>query len=164
MLPAVWTVGIVLAVIAATDRRAWSSLILIVIVLVQTALSENILSDRLSQIAVRPAIDLCGGLLSLSLVVPRERWTFIMPTAFSLMMLAHGAFWFSRSLGYDLWLPYAHTLNALLIAQLTGLAWPGGGRAIERASSYMGSWLSSRGIMDRGRLGGCRGGETKRNV
>lgn len=164
MLPAVWTVGIVLAVIAAMDRRAWSSLILIAIVLVQTALAELILSDRLSQLAVRPAIDMCAALLSLSLVIPRERWTLIMPATFSLMLLVHGAFWLSRSLGYDFWLPYVYTQNALWIAQLTGLAWPGGGRAFERASSYMGSRLSSRRAMDCRRPSSGRDGPTGKRV
>lgn len=153
MILAVWTVGIVLAVIAATDRRAWSSLTLIALVLVQTALAETIITDRLTQLSVRPMIDLCVGWISLSLVVPRERWTFIMPATFAIMMLAHGAFWLARSFGYDLWLPYVYTQNALWIAQLAGLAWPGGGKAYGRASSYLGSWMSFGGRLDLSRTG-----------
>ena len=164
MLPAVWTVGIVLVVIAAMDRRAWSSLTLIAIVLVQTALAELIISDRLSQLAVRPAIDMCAALLSLSLVVPRERWTFIMPATFSLMLLVHGAFWLSRSVGYDLWLPYVYTQNALWVVQLTGLAWPGGGKVIGRASSYLGSRVRFRRAVDCRRSSGCRDGSFKKRV
>lgn len=164
MIQAVWTVGIVLAAIAALDRRAWSSLILIAVVLVQTALAEHILSDRLSQLALRPAVDMCAALLSLSLVTPRERWTLIMPASFSLMMLAHGAFWLSRSLGYDLWLPYVYTQNALWIVQLTGLAWPGGGKAIGCASHYLGAWLPSRGAVDCRSAGRCCDGSTEESV
>lgn len=135
MLEAVWTVGIVLAAIAAMDRRAWPSLALLALVLVQTAISDALLRDIVAQLAMRPFIDLAAGALSLGLVT-RERWTAIMPATFSLMLLCHGAFWFARSLGVDLWLPYVHAQNALLIAQLIGLAWPSGGNLVGIAGAW----------------------------
>lgn len=135
MLEAVWTVGIVLSAIAAMDRRAWPSLALLALVFVQTAISRAMLDDILSQLAMRPFIDLSAGVLSLGFVT-RERWTRIMPATFSLMLLCHGAFWFARSLGVDLWLPYVHAQNALLIAQLIGLAWPSGGNLVGIAGAW----------------------------
>ena len=153
MLQAVWTVGIVLAAVAVMDRRAWPSLALLALVFIQTAISDAMLPDILSQLAMRPFIDLSAGLLSLGLVT-RERWTHIMPATFSLMLLAHGAFWFARSLGIDLWLPYVHAQNALLIAQLIGLAWPSGGTLV----GSVGSWY--RGVCDGwGRPSGMGSGE-----
>jgi hypothetical protein len=143
MLQAVWTVGIVLAAIAAMDRRAWPSLALLALVFVQAAISNVMLRDVLSQLAMRPAIDLAAGVLSLGLVT-RERWTLIMPAMFALMMLGHAAFWMARGNEIDLWLPYAHSQNALLIVQLIGLAWPSGGRLVGRVGSWIGDLLASR--------------------
>lgn len=91
MLEAVWTVGIVLAAIAAMDRRAWPSLALLALVLVQTAISDAMLRDVIAQLAMRPFVDLAAGVLSLGLVT-RERWTRIMPATFSLMLLSHATF------------------------------------------------------------------------
>lgn len=136
MLQAVWTVGIVLAAVAVMDRRAWPSLALLVLVFVQTAISDAMLTDALSELAMRPFIDLAAGFLSLSLVT-HERWTRIMPATFSLMLLSHGAFWFARSIGVDLWLPYVHAQNALLIAQLMALCTPSGGKVVRVASDLL---------------------------
>ena len=149
MLQAVWTVGIVLAVIAATDRRARPMLALIALVLVQTALCEALLRDRLVEIAIRAPIDLSAGLLSLNLV-QREKWSLAIPAIFSVCLLVHAAFWLSYANGVDVWYDYAYTLNVLFLLQLACLAWPGGGQLIGRASAYMGL---------RGSLGGrvaCR--------
>lgn len=143
MLQAVWTVGIVLAVIAAMDRRAWPSLALLALAFVQTAISDVMLREVLSQLAMRPAIDFSAGVLSLGLVT-RQRWTFIMPATFALMMLAHAAFWMARGNGIDLWLPYVHAQNALLIVQLIGLAWPSGGRLVGLVSSRISDLLAYR--------------------
>lgn len=143
MFEAVWTVGIVLTAIAVMDRRAWSSLTLLGLVLVQTAISEAVLSDVLTQLAMRAPIDLAAGVLSLGLVT-RERWTLIMPATFSLMMLWHSAYWLARGNGIDLWLPYVHAQNALLIVQLIGLAWPSGGRLVGRVGSQLGDLLAAR--------------------
>lgn len=149
MLQAVWTVGIILAVIAATDRRAWPSLALLALVLVQTAIAEAMLTDRLIEIAMVVPVDLAAGLLSLGLVT-RERWTLIMPATFSLMLLGHGGFWLARLSGIDLWLPYVHAQNAILIAQLVGLCWPGGGRLIGIARDWFSnlrlSWREPAGV------------------
>lgn len=143
MLQAVWTVGIVLAVIAAMDRCAWPSLALLALVFVQAAISDVMLRDVLSQLAMRAPIDLAAGVLSLGLVT-RQRWTLIMPATFSLMMLAHAAFWMARSNGIDLWLPYVHAQNGLLVAQLIGLAWPSGGRLVGLVGSRIGDILAYR--------------------
>lgn len=143
MLQAVWTVGIVLAVIAAMDRRAWPSLALLALVFVQAAISDVMLRDVLSQLAMRPAIDFAAGVLSLGLVT-RERWTLIMPSTFALMMLAHAAFWLARGNGIDLWLPYVHAQNALLVIQLIGLTWPSGGRFVGLVSSRIGDIFAYR--------------------
>lgn len=137
MIQAVWTVGIVLAVIAATDRRARPMLALIALVLVQTALCDALLRDRLVEIAIRAPIDLSAGLLSLNLV-RREKWSMAIPAIFSVCLLVHAAFWLSYSNGVDVWYDYAYTLNVLFLLQLACLAWPGGGQLIGRASAYMG--------------------------
>ena len=137
MLQAVWTVGIVLAVIAATDRRARPMLALIALVLVQTALCDALLRDRLVEIAIRAPIDLSAGLLSLNLV-RREKWSLAIPAIFSVCLLVHAAFWLSYYNGVDVWYDYAYTLNVLFLLQLACLAWPGGGQLIGRASAYMG--------------------------
>lgn len=150
MLQAVWTVGVVLAVIAATDRRARPMLALIALVLVQTALCDAMIGDRLTEVAMRAPIDLSAGLLSLNLV-RRERWSMAIPAIFSVCLLVHAAFWLSYYNGVDVWYDYAHTLNVLFLLQLACLAWPGGGQLIGRASAYMGLWRSSRGAM------ACRG-------
>lgn len=146
MLQAVWTVGIVLAVIAATDRRARPMLALIALVLVQTALCDAMIGDRLTEVAMRAPIDLSAGLLSLNLV-RRERWSMAIPAIFCVCLLVHAAFWLSYYNGVDVWYRYAHTLNVLFLLQLACLAWPGGGQLIGRASAYMGLWRSSRGAM-----------------
>lgn len=129
MLQAVWTVGLVLSAIAVMDRRAWPSLALLALVLVQTAISDFMVRDILARLTLRPVIDLAAGLLSVGLVT-RERWTAIMPAAFSLMLLSHATFWFARSIGFDLWLPFVHSQNALLIAQLMALCVPSGGKVV----------------------------------
>lgn len=157
MLQAVWTVGLVLSAIAVMDRRAWPSLALLALVLVQTAIINAMMPDILVQLAMRPLIDFSAGILSLGLVT-RERWSLIMPATFSLMLLCHGIFWFARSLGVDLWLPYVHAQNALLIAQLIGLAWPSGGTLVGIA----GAWY--RDLRDGwSRIAGVGVGEAKRS-
>lgn len=137
MVEVVWTITLVLAVIAALDRRAWPSLALLVLVIVQTTISEAMLQDRLSELAMLMPIDLVAGLMSLALV-DRNRWTKIMPATFALMMLCHAAFWLARFNGIDLWLPYVHAQNAILVAQLMGLAYPGGGRLVGHVRSWLG--------------------------
>lgn len=126
-----------MAVIAATDRRARPMLALIALVLVQTALCDALLRDRLVEIAIRAPIDLSAGLLSLNLV-RREKWSMAIPAIFSVCLLVHAAFWLSYANGVDVWYDYAYTLNVLFLLQLACLAWPGGGQLIGRASAYMG--------------------------
>ena len=135
MLQAVWTVGIVLAVIAATDRRARPMLALIALVLVQTALCEQMVSDRLTEVAMRIPVDLAGGLLSLNLI-RRERWSLMIPAMFCAFLFCHAAFWLARFNGVDIWGIYPHALNALFLLQLASLAWPGGGRLIGRLRDW----------------------------
>lgn len=167
MLQAVWTVGIVLAVVAAMDRRAWPSLALLALVFVQTAISKAVISDPVwaltelqAELIVRALIDLCAGFLSLSLVT-RHRWTWIMPATFSLMVLWHGLYWFAYSIGTDLWLPYVHSENALLIAQVLGLSWLSGGRIGELVCTWYGD-LRSRWSVAFG-VGAEHGGVPTRN-
>lgn len=163
MLEAVWIAGIVLAAIAAMDRRAWSSLALLALVLVQTALSDFIIAwpvgalvEIQAELVMRVFIDLCAGFLSLFLVT-NQRWTLVMPTTFVLMLVSHATYWICYSVGVDLWLPFVHSQNALLIAQLIGLAWLGGGNLIGIA----GAWC--RSIRDeRSRVAGLGVGETVR--
>lgn len=151
MFEAVWTVGIVLAAIAAMDRRAWLSLALLALVFVQTAMSEAliaepvwILAERQVELVMRFLIDLCAGFLSLFLIT-RQRWTLIMPATFILMVLGHGTYWISYSVGVNLWLPYVHAENALLVAQLLGISWLSGGHISEFVSTWysdLRSWWS----------------------
>lgn len=158
MLQAVWTVGIVLAAIAALDRRAWPSLALLALVFVQTALSRMMIDGPFMglveiqvELVMRAVIDLCAGFLSLALIT-RQRWTLVMPTTFILMVLWHGIYWFAYSIGIDLWLPYVHSENALLIAQLLGISWLAGGFIGELVSAWYSNlrrqWRSATGLVN----------------
>lgn len=144
MLSAVWIAGVVLAAVAVTDRRARTMLAVLVLALVQTAISDAVLDDRLWEIAMRTPID--AGCCVLAIMLVSKDWmTRAVPALFIAMLLSHAAFWLSRWNGHDVWDTYSNGLNALWLMQLVVLAWPTGGYLIGRAISWIG-YLRHDGI------------------
>lgn len=147
MLEAVSTAGIVLGALALMDPRARSMTALIALVWLETALVDLMLEPTAS-VAMKMPIDFVGGLMA-TMLITRERWTVMVPALFVVMLLSHATFWLAYFNGLDLWYAYVNALNVLFLAQMVAVAWPIGGRLIERSCS----WISDL----RQRWGGAAG-------
>ena len=154
MLQAVSIAGIVLMLIGMADPRARALVALIALVWLETAISSSLLAgDHLwaARWGMRVPIDIVAGFMALQMTLKCETkdegpplWMLGAVSCFSLMLLAHGAFWMARFNGVDLWAIYPHTLNVLFLLQLACLAWPGGGlligRAVSRVRGLVSGW------------------------
>lgn len=141
MYEAVSIAGLCLLALGLADTRARPMALLLVIVWLETALIDASVSVDMS-VVMRPVVDLVAGFMALK-VIGRNRWSCAVPALFAVMLMCHAAYWTAWHNGIDLWYAYAHALNALWLCQLACVAWPFAGDRIARASSYLGSWLSS---------------------
>lgn len=130
MVTAVTVAGLVLAALAACDRRTWPFVGVIALAWAMTWRLDQSL-PVLAAIWARVFVDALGALLAWGVEGRSRPWAWWMGgvrVTFVLMLLAHGVFWMARHLGLDLWLFYAHGLNVLTLAQLVFVAGPGGRR------------------------------------
>lgn len=144
MLETVSIAGIVLGAFAFMDPRARQMTALIALVWLETVLCDFMLEPTAS-VAMKLPIDLVGGLMA-TMLITRERWTALVPALFVVMLLSHAAFWLAYFNGLDLWYAYVNALNALFLAQMVAVAWPNGGRMIERFSSWISDLRQRRGL------------------
>lgn len=141
MIQAVSLIGIVLGVIALMDRRTWSFLAVIAFAWIGTAHADAYLSAA-NALAARIPIDLIAGLAALACCWNRkETWALAVPALYGVNLVGHGLFWSAYASGHVLWPLYAHALNALFLAQLAALSFPGGqafARSVRRWPVYTG--------------------------
>ena len=142
MFEAASILGPCLLAFGLMDTRARPMTLLLVIVWIETALFDTMVSVDMA-VMMKPLIDFVGGIMALG-IVTRERWSVMVPALFSVMLLGHAAYWIAWHNGLNLWYIYAHALTALWLLQCAAVAWPSGGRVIGIASSYMGVRLSAR--------------------
>lgn len=145
MFEAASILGPCLLAFGLVDTRARLMTLLLVIVWIETALFDAMVSVDMA-VMMKPLIDFTGGIMALG-IVTRERWSVMVPALFAVMMLCHGAYWLAWHNGVDLWYVYAHALTAFWLLQCAAVAWPSGGRIVGLASAYLGARLSSRGAM-----------------
>ena len=158
MFEAASTLGLCLLAFGLVDTRARLMTLLLVIVWIETALFDAMVSVDVA-VMMKPLIDFVGGIMALG-IVTRERWSVMVPALFAVMLLCHSAYWLAWHNGIDLWYVYAHALTALWLMQCAAVAWPSGGRVIGLASAYLGARLSSRGAMALRRSMGARHGSS----
>lgn len=158
MFEAASILGPCLLAFGLVDTRARLMTLLLVIVWIETALFDVMVSVDMA-VAMKPLIDFVGGIMALG-IVTRERWSVMVPALFAVMLLCHSAYWLAWHNGIDLWYVYAHALTALWLMQCAAVAWPSGGRVIGLASAYLGARLSSRGAMALRRSMGARHGSS----
>ncbi len=138
---AVTVAGLVLAALAACDRRAWPFLGVVALSWGMTSAADHALLV-LAAIWARLIIDALGVLLAWVVEGRSRPWVWWMGgvrATFALMLLAHSLYWLSRSLGVEMWLVYAHGLNLLSLLQLLFLAGPIGWRL---TGPYVTAWIA----------------------
>lgn len=158
MFEAASILGLCLLAFGLVDTRARLMTLLLVIVWIETALFDAMVSVDMA-VMMKPLIDFVGGIMALG-IVTRERWSVMVPALFAVMLLCHAAYWLAWHNGIDLWYVYAHALTALWLLQCAAVAWPSGGRVIGVASAYLGARLSSRGALALRRSMGARHGSS----
>lgn len=141
MLTALALLSAGLFLLAACDRRTWPFLGVIVLAWLTTwALDASL--PVLAALAGRLFVDAIAAFLAWGVegrARPYARWMTGVRATFVMMLLAHGAFWFARNIGVDIWPAYAHGLNAVAVAQLAVLAAPGGWSLVGKLGRMAGS-------------------------
>lgn len=116
--------GLVLAALALCERRVWPFVAIVSAVWLCTEVTEY-LPDRITGLQLRVPIDFAGGAISLFYIV-RHRVGQWVTALFALMLMNHATYWLAYANGVNVWVEYAHMLNALWLIQLAVLAVPGG--------------------------------------
>lgn len=142
MFEAASILGPCLLAFGLVDTRARLMTLLLVMVWIETALFDAMVSVDMA-VMMKPLIDFVGGIMALG-IVTRERWSVMVPSLFAVMLLCHSAYWLAWHNGIDLWYVYSHALTALWLMQCAAVASPAGRQAIGRASSYMGARFTAR--------------------
>lgn len=161
MIEAVWIATVCLTGIALLDTQAWRLLAVMWLVVIQMALSEAMIDERMGEywrsyeVAMKVPVDLVCGWMACK-VTGHHRWQKIVPALFVVSLLAHSAYWLAWFNGMDLWFVYPHVLNVLWVLAMMSLAFPGGGRLV----GHVRSW-ASRVVDERGRWSGVPAGETE---